>query len=141
MINSSVDLSGSILLVDDERDIAHVFKMGLESGAINDGLAVHVFTDPILALEDFQKNPHGYALVISDIRMPGMSGFQLIREIRKLNPSVRVILMSSFELTRAEIAKELGFEAAFMQKPIRISELRDVVLTYLVEPSEVQSLL
>ena len=127
----------SILLVDDERDIAHVLKNGLESGGNNDDLAVHVFTDLVLALENFQKNPQGYAIVISDIRMPGMSGFQLVREIKKLNSSVKVILMSSFEINRSEFANELGFAGVdFVQKPVRITELRKVVLNNLAESNE-----
>ena len=125
----------SILLVNDERDIGHVFKHGLESGGNNDGLAVHVFVDPVLALENFQKNPQGYTIVISDIRMPRMTGMQLVREIGKLNPSVKIILMSSFEQNRLELSVEIGFEVDFMQKPLRLTELLNLVLNHLPESS------
>lgn len=124
----------TLLLVDDEHDIVNIFKEGLESGGKNNGLVVHAFTDPVMALENFQKNPQGYAMVISDIRMPGMTGFQLVREIKKLNPGIIVILMTAFEMDRSEFAKELVFaEVHFIQKPIRIPELRDVILKYLAD--------
>jgi CheY-like chemotaxis protein len=114
----------------------------LESGGNNDGLAVHVFTNPVLALENFQKNPQGYVIVISDIRMPGMSGFQLVRAIRTLNSSVKVILVSSFEMNRSEIAKELGFDDVdFLQKPVGIAQLRNVVMNHLAKSSNARGLL
>ena len=127
----------SILLVDDERDIANVLKSGLEGSGNADGPDVHVFTDPALALSTFLKNPQAYAIVISDIRMPGMTGFHLVKEIRELNAGVKVILMSSFEINRSEFAKEPGFaEVDFMQKPIGITELRNVVTNHLGESSD-----
>ena len=60
-----------VLIIDDEKDIAYVFKMGLESN----GFEADAYTDPSNALSNFKAGY--YNIVISDIRMPGMSGFEL----------------------------------------------------------------
>jgi two-component SAPR family response regulator len=85
----------SIVVVDDERDIANQIKRSLES---IDGLKVYTFTDPFAALEYFNsgcKDHHD--LVISDIKMPGMNGYEFVKQVKKIHPQVKVILMSSFE--------------------------------------------
>ena len=60
-------------MVDDDYDITSLVKNGLEKM----GLSVSSFTDPSLALEEFSKIPSDYELVISDIRMPSMNGYDL----------------------------------------------------------------
>ena len=62
-----------ILIVDDEFDIMSIFKEVL----MNKGFHVFGFTDPLLALEHFQINIKRYGLVISDLRMPGMNGYEI----------------------------------------------------------------
>jgi len=64
-----------ILLLDDEIDLVAPFKLLLEK----QGFSVLGFTEPLLALEHFQINRDKYRLVISDLRMPGMNGFEFIR--------------------------------------------------------------
>src|SRR5919206_3929003 len=84
----------SIVVVDDERDIVNQIKRSLEA---MDGLKVYTFTDPFAALEYFTsgcKDHHD--LVISDIRMPGMNGYEFVKQVKKINPPVKIILMSSF---------------------------------------------
>ena len=63
----------SILLVDDELDIVNSVKRWLKA----DGFNVHGFTNPLQALEYFQNNYDKIDLVLSDIRMPGMNGYEL----------------------------------------------------------------
>ena len=65
-----------ILALDDEFDIVAIIKQGLKRY----GLKVYGFTDPILALEHFKVNARDYFLVISDLRMPGMNGFEFIKK-------------------------------------------------------------
>lgn len=72
----------SILIVDDEPDIISVFKKSLEKI----GYSTYGFVNPSAALEHFTLNPKEYQIVISDIRMPGMNGFQLVKEIKKNQP-------------------------------------------------------
>ena len=74
------DTVKSILLVDDEFDITTVLRQGLEK----QGFRVFGFTDPLLALEHFQINSDQYGLVISDLRMPAMNGYEFIKNIKKI---------------------------------------------------------
>ena len=117
--------SGSILILDDELDIINPIKHSLE----RIGLHVYAFTDPLLALEHFRINCKDYILVISDIRMPGMNGFEFVRKVREISPAIKVLLMSAFEVNSAELSAGLG-EAkidGFIQKPVSLAELTNVV--------------
>jgi YesN/AraC family two-component response regulator len=69
-------------------------------------------------------------LMLSDIRMPGMSGIKLARKVKEINPSVKVILMTSFEIKDNEFSKVFPSTQVdgFAQKPIRIEDLTNKVL-------------
>ena len=67
-----------ILVVDDEVDITTIFKLVLEK--VN--LHVDVYNDPLLALSDYKAGM--YDLLLFDIRMPGMNGFELYRKIKDI---------------------------------------------------------
>ena len=117
--------NGSILVLDDEFDIINPIKQSV--GKI--GLHVYAFTDPFLALEHFRINCKNYNLVISDIRMPGMSGFEFVQKIKEINPAIKVLLMSAFEINSGELSAGLG-EAkieGFIQKPISLHELNNLI--------------
>jgi CheY-like chemotaxis protein len=76
--NKNIATPVTILLVDNEPDSISVLSMGLEDG----GFKVNAFNDPISALSNFK--PNFYALSILDINMPKMDGYQLCKEIRKI---------------------------------------------------------
>jgi CheY-like chemotaxis protein len=117
--------NGSILVLDDEFDIINPIKQSV--GKM--GLHVYAFTDPFLALEHFRINCKNYNLVISDIRMPGMSGFEFVQKIKEINPAIKVLLMSAFEVNSGELSAGLG-EAkidGFIQKPISLHELNNLI--------------
>jgi DNA-binding NtrC family response regulator len=117
--------NGSILVLDDEFDIINPIKQSL--GRI--GLNVYAFTDPLLALEHFRINCKNYILIISDIRMPGMNGFEFIQKVKEISPAIKVLLMSAFEINSSEVSAALG-EAkieGFIQKPISLRELNNVI--------------
>ena len=117
--------SGSILVLDDEFDITNLIKQSL--GRM--GLHVYAFTDPLLALEHFRINCKNYILVVSDIRMPGINGFEFVRKVREISPAIKVLLMSAFEVNSTELSAGLG-EAkieGFIQKPISLHELNNVI--------------
>lgn len=121
--NNSVSKSKLIAIVDDEDDIVKLFRDAL--GTIN-GITVFTFTDPVMALEHFKLNKENYVLVISDLRMPGLTGTELIKELKKSNRFIRTILMTAFmtndnlfqEFTKKELIN------GFLQKPIRLDDLR-----------------
>ena len=106
-------------IVDDDRDIAEVLRRGLELN----GFQVDAYTDPEVALEKFQ--PGMYDLMIIDIRMPKLTGFELFRELRKKEPSVRVVFLTAFEMYYDEFRKIFPTTdvRAFIKKPVTMSAL------------------
>ncbi len=115
----------NLLVVDDDSDIAHVLKQGL----LKNGFLVSAFTNPEEALQNFQSNSKDYCLMLSDIRMPGMSGIRLARKVKEINPLVKVILMTSFEIKDNEFSKVFPSTHVdgFVQKPIVINDLANKI--------------
>jgi CheY-like chemotaxis protein len=106
-----------IMLVDDEADILWLFKIILESDA---RLKVDSFSDPIVALENFR--PGLYDLLLIDIAMPKMNGFELYDKIRELDKKVKISFVTASELFYEEMRKEAFLEfdttICFIRKPI-----------------------
>ena len=90
----------SILVLDDDPDIGSIFKLGLQRKFDSD---IFVFTDPFLALEHFKINCERYGVVISDVRMPVMNGYEFVTKVRQINPEVKICLMSAFEVSDLEV--------------------------------------
>ena len=86
------------------------------------------FTDPSLPLEEFSKKPSDYELVISDIRMPSMNGYEFIKQVKKINPKVNVVFMTAFEIEDKEFHSILPSIKinGFLQKPFSIEQLNDI---------------
>jgi two-component system cell cycle sensor histidine kinase/response regulator CckA len=109
----------SILVVDDELDIVAIFRQALRKH----GYTVFGFTDPALALEHFKSNAKYYALVITDVRMPQMNGFELAASVRAIKPNAKIVFMSAFEVNDLELTA-LGVRVSdFLRKPIDIRTL------------------
>jgi CheY-like chemotaxis protein len=109
--------SKSILTLDDDFDIIVIIKSVLQK----QGFVVFAFTDPYLALEHFKINANDYGLVISDVRMPGMNGFEFVRRVKELRPDIKAILMTAFEINDIKHSKLLpaGIRIdEYIQKPI-----------------------
>ncbi len=98
-----------------------VFKRGLE----NQGFNVVAFAEPLLALEHFQSKSKQCALVISDIRMPKMNGFEFIKKIKEIKPEVKVFLITAFQIDDIEFRRVLPSVKIdeFIQKPISLKDL------------------
>lgn len=111
----------SILVVDDEADLLAVAKKFLES----EGYQVHAFNNPELALQHITQGCTTCTLVVSDIRMPGMSGFELVRRLKELRPEMKAILMSSFVIHKAEFEKVMPSldVDGFVMKPFTKDDL------------------
>ena len=109
----------SILIVDDEMDIVVIFRQVLSKY----GYTVFGFTDPVLALEHFKSNAKNYALVISDVRMPHMNGFEFAASVRAIKPDAKIVLMSAFEVTDLEFSKLEIKTSDFLRKPVDIKTL------------------
>ncbi|MDQ3976956.1 MAG: response regulator [Thermoproteota archaeon] len=117
--------NGSIMIVDDEIDIATFMKLSLQKCGFN----VDSFTDPFLALEHLQINSKDYTIVISDIRMPGLNGFEFVRKIREVKPKIKVLLMTAFDINTTVFSEELLATKVngFIQKPISVKILNSEI--------------
>ena len=115
-----------LLVVDDEPDIVHVLKLGLQQN----GFLVDGFTNSEEALQSLKSNAESYCLVLSDVRMPGLSGIQLAKRVKEINPNVKVVLMTAFEIRDNEFSKVFPSTRVdgFVQKPIGIRELTNKIL-------------
>ena len=80
-----------VAVIDDEVDLAYLFKEALNQ---IDGVEVFAFTDPLLALEHIKANHQNYRVVISDYRMPIMTGMELLSKIKDVSPAATRIMMS-----------------------------------------------
>ena len=112
-----------ILLVDDEPDVIYAIKNMLE----DNGFQIDSFNDPVLALKSYKIN--FYDLVILDIKMPRMDGFELYIKIREKDPKVKICFLTASEMyyekfrkTHSEFRKIIE-EECFIQKPIKNEEL------------------
>lgn len=88
MHNDSLQSMPKVLLVEDDVDILLIFKKVLEGG----GYTVRAFSNPRDALDHFKANLSSYDLLLTDIRMKNMSGFELARRLKELNPETRGII-------------------------------------------------
>ncbi|HKX20746.1 MAG TPA: response regulator, partial [Nitrososphaeraceae archaeon] len=93
-----------VSIVDDEIDITQLFQDAL-CGNMDD-VAIVSFNDSVIALEHFSYNKDNYALIISDLRMPNLNGLELLKKVKKLNPTVRTILLSAYEVDNDAIFQQ-----------------------------------
>jgi response regulator RpfG family c-di-GMP phosphodiesterase len=112
-----------IMFVDDEKDILSTVKRGLES---NNAFSVETFSSGESALQAFESHPENYYdLVITDIRMPKMNGFELYRRIKEKNQSMKIAFITAFEINKEEFNKVMPSVNVidFISKPLSISSL------------------
>ncbi|MEO9319582.1 MAG: response regulator [Nitrososphaera sp.] len=125
MIQEHQQKKALVMIVDDEEDSLSVFSTSLK----RDGYNVHAFSDPVTALEHFRYSPNECQLIISDVRMPGLSGFQLARKVKEINPKVKVVLTSAFEINPSEFESVLPDVPVdgFLDKPLSLKQLAETV--------------
>jgi two-component system NtrC family response regulator len=112
---------GKILIVDDDASIRKVLGFILEES----GYAVRAAASGAEALETFAEEPPD--LVLTDIKMPGMDGIRLLKELRKLDEAVPVVMLTAFGTVETAVeAMKLG-AADYLTKPISRDELTLVV--------------
>jgi DNA-binding NtrC family response regulator len=115
----------TIMIVDDEPDLLAITKKFLE----NEGYEVHSFNGAEGAIKHIKDGCTTCTIVVSDIRMPGMSGFQLARKIKDMLPKTKFILMSSFIIHKDEFKKVMPSLDVdeFVMKPFRKVDLIDAI--------------
>jgi DNA-binding response OmpR family regulator len=106
-----------IFVVDDEPDINLTIKIALEE---ENSFEVDAFDNPVIALDNFKKGV--YDLLILYIKMPKMHGFELYREIRKIDSHVKICFLTAGEMYY-EVYDDIFNENQFIRKPIENKEL------------------
>jgi len=91
-----------------------------------EGIDIFGFTDPTLALEHFVVNHAKYEVVISDFKMPGMNGVELLKEVKNIRSDVRTLLISAFGIND-DLFGECSCVDKVLQKPIHMSKLIDEI--------------
>ena len=118
-----------ILIVDDHDDIVNLIKIVLQ----RDGFNAHEFTNPFLALDYFKTDPKKFALAITDFRMPGMNGIELLVKIKEVCPNIKTFIVTAVDMDniKPEIKKHaLEIEEIF-QKPLSLQNLTKSVNKYI----------
>jgi two-component system response regulator ChvI len=116
------------MAVDDEPDILRIVEISLAKW----GYKVDTFTDPVAAINHFRDNASKYSLILTDIRMPGMSGTELARRVKKIRPEIKVMVMTAFEIDK-DLRKALPSidRHGFLQKPFRTVDICAAVRKHL----------
>ena len=123
MGNVIITMTKKVFLIDDEPDVTYTLEKVLE----DNGFKVEAFTDPIVALNNYKVN--FYDLVILDIKMPKMDGFEIYNKIREKDPKVKICFLTAitmfydkFREKRLALGKTIN-EDYFIQKPIKTEDL------------------
>jgi two-component system response regulator ChvI len=138
VINDEINKNGKkkrILLVDDESDINLLFKTILEENEFK----VDFYNDPLLALQNFKSN--SYDLLLLDIKMPIMDGFELYKKLLRIDDKVKVCFITANEMYRDFFRNKLIPQLAdmnnstncfFILKPIQnedlIEQLNEIII-------------
>lgn len=120
---NSTNIPPRVMVVDDERDILSILKRGLES---KNRFQVDTFMDAESALESLKENSDDYYdLVLTDIRMPKINGFELYRRIKESNPHMKIVFITAFEINKDEFSKVIPSVDVidFISKPVSMSTL------------------
>jgi CheY-like chemotaxis protein len=118
-----------IMVVDDEYDVLYIVRRHLEKW----GFEVDTFSDPYHALQVFKQNQDRYSLVLTDIRMPEMSGIALAAMILKVKPDCKIVIMTAFEILADELKISLPTikHDDILQKPFTQNQVCNAVKKHL----------
>jgi CheY-like chemotaxis protein len=123
-----------IMFVDNEKDILRVIKRGLESYESNDStnnFKVDAYQDSELALQSFQNHPDNYYdLVLTDLKMPKINGFELCMRIKEKNPQMKFAFMTAYDnIDKEKFANSSVIDPnTFISKPITASKLKSKLM-------------
>jgi two-component system response regulator ChvI len=112
-----------ILIVDDEPDVTFTLKKGLE----DEGFQIDAFNDPLEALSYFKAGQ--YDMLLLDVKMPKLNGFELYKELKKIDNRVKICFITAFEFYYDEFRRvfpKLNVRC-FARKPIAMDELAKIL--------------
>ena len=114
-----------ILIIDDEVDITNSFSLALEDSGL---FQVDTDNDPILALSNYR--PGLYDLLLLDIKMPKMNGFELYDKIRKIDEKVKICFISAYDIDYNALKEQVpsleidgDVRKDVIRKPLEVSKL------------------
>lgn len=120
------DEERNIAIIDDEKDLLFVYKKALEL----QGFKVLTFDDSSVALDELTERHSKYLMVLVDIRMPKVNGYQLLNAIKRVDPFIKTILMSAYDVSELEILDNLDDGVRVdevMHKPFSLIKLINTV--------------
>jgi DNA-binding NtrC family response regulator len=115
-----------LLLAEDEPDILTVITKALGSYGI---FEVDPFTDPLVALDHFKNHDKDYDVVVSDMRMPGMSGIEFLKNVKTIRPDMPVVAMTAFDSYDQDIVEAIPSIAKeeIVHKPFKLISVCEAV--------------
>jgi two-component system response regulator PilR (NtrC family) len=128
--DAEIKRESKIMVVDDDFDIATLVKITLQKGGFKN---VFAFTKPLLALEHFKINQKDYSLIITDVRMPELNGFEFARSVSRIKPEIKVLLMTAFDINDDTLlsmnTKYNTNINGIIQKPVSSAKLARMIVT------------
>lgn len=115
-----------LLIVDDEKDLLFVYKRALELA----GMEITAFDNPDMAFKEFKENSEKYSLLLTDMRMPSMNGYELINKVKAIRPEIRTIIISAYNITQDEVRRNMNSNVkidALICKPVALERLREII--------------
>lgn len=118
-----------IMVVDDEKDMRHLFEQRFRKERRNGEVELHFAFSAEDALSYIEEcDLADLAVILSDINMPGMNGFQLLQIIREKYPDIRVLMITAYEdEENKERAISYGADA-YLTKPLDFNELKKIIM-------------
>jgi len=121
MLNTAINVQNNILVVDDEEEA----RLGLSKLLTVKGYNVFTASNGVEALEILRNQPT--SIIITDIKMPEMDGLTFLKEIKRLIPGVKVVIITGYgEVETYLEAMNLG-AIEFLHKPIQFDDLVKVI--------------
>ena len=112
------------MVVEDELDLLALVERYLRLWKYD----TEGFTDPVKALEAFRANPSHYSVVMTDIRMAGLSGTELAEKMIEVKPDAKIVLMTAYEVTNQMLSGlPMISHSDIVKKPFRIKEICESV--------------
>lgn len=108
-------------MVDDDPDVLAVSVKSLQRC----GFPVDGFSSPIHALAHFEQHAGQYALVLSDIRMPQMSGMEFLNHVKKVRPDIPIMAMTSYTESDNDIVESVPSitKEEILHKPFKVLQI------------------
>lgn len=127
-------IQGRIMAVDDEPDLLRMVELYLRQW----GFTVDGFGDSIEALAHFKDNYEQYSLVLTDVKMPNMTGFELASVLLKIKPEIKIVIMTAFDVMPRDLETLLPIIKYddLLIKPFRLVEICNAVKKHL-QPTHV----